>query len=212
MERLIRRSLLRLLTGEREIRLTRAVPSRDELREKFREIDALGLYVHIPFCEQICPYCPYNKELYDSDLADAYVGAVKREIDLYGDIAAGKPITSFYIGGGTPTTMLESGLADIIGHVRERFDLHCDIHMESHPNHLSAANLSAIKSLGVRHLSIGVEALVDRHLKTLCRPVHREPSQRGRGQGDVARVHVRERGCDVRSAGPDLQGDRRDRS
>jgi oxygen-independent coproporphyrinogen-3 oxidase len=170
MERLIRRSLLRLLTGEREIRLTRTAPSPDELREKFKQIDALGLYVHIPFCEQICPYCPYNKELYRSDLAAGYVRAVKREIDLYGDIAAGKPVTSFYIGGGTPTTMLQSGLADIIGHVRQTFDLQCDIHMESHPNHLSAANLRAIKSMGVQHLSIGVEALADRHLKNLCRP------------------------------------------
>jgi coproporphyrinogen III oxidase-like Fe-S oxidoreductase len=170
MEQLVRRSLLRLLTGEREIRLTRAVPSPDDLREKFKQIDTFGLYVHIPFCEQICPYCPYNKELYRSDLADRYLRAVQKEIDLYADIAAGKPVTSFYIGGGTPTTMLQSGLADIIGHVRQTFDLQCDIHMESHPDHLSAANLCAIEALGVRHLSIGVESLVDRHLKTLCRP------------------------------------------
>ena len=170
MERLMRRSFLRLLTGEREIRLTRMVPSPSELRKKFEEIDSLGLYVHIPFCEQICPYCPYNKELYSSDLAEGYVRALKREIDLYADIVAHKPVTSFYIGGGTPTTMLHRGLAEIIEHVRQTFDLQCDIHMESHPNHLSAANLSAIESLGVQHLSIGVEALVDRHLRTLCRP------------------------------------------
>ena len=106
IERLMRRSLLRRLTGEREIRLTRLVPSPGELRRKFEEIDALGLYVHIPFCEQICPYCPYNKELYRSDLAEGYVRALKREIDLYSDIVADRPITSFYIGGGTPTTML----------------------------------------------------------------------------------------------------------
>jgi len=166
----MRRSFLRLLTGEREIRLTRTAPSPDELREKFKEIDSLGLYVHIPFCEQICPYCPYNKELYSSDLADGYVRAIKREIDLYADIVADRPVTSFYIGGGTPTTMLHSGLAEIVGHVRRAFDLRCDIHMESHPNHLSADNLHAIESLGVRHLSMGVEALFDRHLKTLCRP------------------------------------------
>ena len=166
----MRRSLLRLLTGEREISLTRAVPSPAELRTKFEAIDSLGLYIHIPFCEQICPYCPYNKELYRSDLADGYVRALKREIDLYSDIVADKPVTSFYIGGGTPTTLLQNGLADIIGHAREVFDVRCDIHLESHPNHLSAGNLRAIKALGVEHLSIGVEALVDRHLKTLCRP------------------------------------------
>ena len=50
------------------------------------------------------------------------------------------------------------------------FNLQCDIHMESHPNHLSADNLDRIKSLGVQHLSLGVEALFDRHLKFLCRP------------------------------------------
>ena len=79
-------------------------------------------------------------------------------------------MTSLYIGGGTPTTMLHSGLADIIGHVRRTFDLRCDVHMQSHPDHLSAENLDAIEALGVRRLSIGVESLVDRHLKTLCRP------------------------------------------
>jgi coproporphyrinogen III oxidase-like Fe-S oxidoreductase len=170
IERVARGALLRLLTGERKIRLTRTVPSRDQLREKFAAIDTFGLYVHIPFCEQICPYCPYNKELYRGDLAAAYVGAMKREIDLYSDIVGGKPVTSLYIGGGTPTTMLHGGLGDIIGHLREAFDLRCDIHMESHPNHLSDANLSAIASMGVQHLSMGVEALADRHLKTLCRP------------------------------------------
>jgi coproporphyrinogen III oxidase-like Fe-S oxidoreductase len=170
IERLMRRSFLRLLTGEREIRLTRMVPSPSELRKKFEEIDALGLYVHIPFCEQICPYCPYNKELYSAERAAGYVRALKREIDLYADIVGDTPVTSFYMGGGTPTTMLHSGLAEIVEHVRQTFDLRCDIHMESHPNHLSADNLDAIESMGVQHLSIGVEALVDRHLRTLRRP------------------------------------------
>jgi len=170
MERLIRQLLLKLLTGEREIRFTRRIPSREELRAKLEGIDALGLYLHIPFCEQICPYCPYNKEIYRSDLAEAYVRAVRKEIDSYSDLVGNKPVTSFYIGGGTPTTMLHSGLADMIGHIRDVFNLRCDIHMESHPNHLSAGNLSRIKSMGIQHLSIGVEALFDRHLKSLCRP------------------------------------------
>ncbi len=166
----MRRSFLRLLTGEREIRLTRATPSQADLRDRFADIDSFGLYIHIPFCEQICPYCPYNKELYRDDLAGAYVRALKREIDLYSDIVADTPVTSFYLGGGTPTTMLHTGLEEIVAHARRVFDLRCDIHMESHPNHLGDENLRTIESLGVRHLSIGVEALFDRHLKWLCRP------------------------------------------
>jgi coproporphyrinogen III oxidase-like Fe-S oxidoreductase len=187
MVRLIRKLLLKLVTGESEIALTRRIPSRGELCEEFETIDALGIYLHIPFCEQICPYCPYNKELYRRDIAERYADAVKREIDFYSGIVGNTPITSFYIGGGTPTTMLNSGLVGILGHVRDVLNLQCDIHMESHPNHLSADNLSTIRSMGVRHLSIGVEALLDRHLKNLCRPYTvdgvREAIERATSQG-----------------------------
>jgi coproporphyrinogen III oxidase-like Fe-S oxidoreductase len=170
MEHLVRKLLLKSFTGESEVLLTRRTPSREELEHKFQHIDALGLYLHIPFCEQICPYCPYNRELYRRDVAERYAHAVKREIDLYADIVGDRPITSFYIGGGTPTTMLHSGLAEILEHIRDVLNLQCEIHMESHPNHLSASNLRRIASLGVQHLSMGVEALQDRHLQFLCRP------------------------------------------
>lgn len=170
MEHLIRQFLLRLLTGERALTLTRGGPTPEGLRAKLEGSPALGLYVHIPFCEQICPYCPYNKELYRQDLARRYVGAVRKEMDVYAGIMGAKPITSLYIGGGTPTTLLDRGLEEIIGHLREAFNLQCDIHMESHPNHLSADRLARIRALGVQHLSLGVEALCDRHLRFLCRP------------------------------------------
>jgi coproporphyrinogen III oxidase-like Fe-S oxidoreductase len=170
MERAIRQLLLRLLTRERALVLTKTIPSGEELRAKLASIDALGLYLHIPFCEQICPYCPYNKELYRDSLAERYCDAVITEMDFYAEIIGNKPVTSLYIGGGTPTTMLDSGLGKIIGHIRDVFNLQCDIHMESHPNHLSADNLGRIKALGVQHLSLGVEALFDRHLKFLSRP------------------------------------------
>ncbi len=170
MNQFIRRRLLTFLTGERNIVLARRPPTRDQLRTQFESISSLGLYLHIPFCEQICPYCPYNKEIYRSDVAAAYVRALGREIDFYADLVGDRAITSFYIGGGTPTTLLNRGLAGTVERIRGAFNLQCDIHMESHPNHLSADNLSAIRSMGVDHVSIGVEALVERHLKTLHRP------------------------------------------
>lgn len=170
MRNLVRKLLLKSLTGESQIRLIKGALGRETLARRFESIDALGLYLHIPFCEQICSYCPYNKELYRPDVAHRYAGAVKQEIDLYADIVGRRPITSFYIGGGTPTTMLHNGLSDILDHVREHLNLQCEIHMESHPNHLSADNLNYIASLGVQHLSIGVESLIDRHLRSLGRP------------------------------------------
>ncbi|MBN1571149.1 MAG: radical SAM protein [Acidobacteria bacterium] len=163
----IRTVIRRLLSGQSELALAGKEPV---LQQRFQQIKELGLYLHIPFCDQICPYCPYNKELYRPDSAAKYTRAVLKEIDTYADMMGKIPVTSFYIGGGTPTTMLRSGLAEVLDHVFKKFDMHCGIHMESHPNHLDAANLDAVASLGVRYLSIGVEALQDRHLRILKRP------------------------------------------
>jgi oxygen-independent coproporphyrinogen-3 oxidase len=157
----------RLLGIRGSLVLERRVPA---LASRLREIEEFGLYLHIPFCRQICPYCPYNKELYRPEVAKSYVRAVKREVDIYSAMLGRKPVTSFYIGGGTPTTMLGNGMSEILEHIRRAFHLQCDIHLESHPSDLSQENLQAVKDLGVRNLSTGVEAVQDHHLRTLHRP------------------------------------------
>ncbi|MDP8221572.1 MAG: radical SAM protein [Candidatus Stygibacter frigidus] len=170
VEKFIRNTFSRIFTGEKEIALSNVTPTLEDLNIKFLEIEELGIYLHIPFCEQICPYCPYNKEIFDPDIARKYANAVKKEIDLYSEVIGTKPVTSFYIGGGTPTTMLLHGLEDMIEYIYKTFNMQCEIHIESHPNHLSQANLDIIKSLGVQNLSVGVEALQDKYLKFLNRP------------------------------------------
>jgi coproporphyrinogen III oxidase-like Fe-S oxidoreductase len=184
------------------------------LETKLQGIDALGLYLHIPFCRQICPYCPYNKTLYDPELAESYARAVLREIDFYADLVGTRPVTSFYIGGGTPTTMLYSGLEQILERIFQRFDMQCGIHMESHPNDLTADNLEAIASLGVDHLSTGIEALQDHHLRTLHRPYTaaeaRAALQRAVNQGfqcvnaDIIFALPEQTVSEVRQAGKEL--------
>jgi len=166
----VRQRLRNALTGEKEIVLANRVPSSDELVNRCKDVEDLGIYLHIPFCRQICPYCPYNRMLYQPELAAQYTAAVKKEIAFYSGIISTRPVTSLYIGGGTPTTMLDSGLAQILESIHDAFDVRCDIHMESHPNDLSDRNLDKIRSMGVQHLSTGVEALQDRHLKDLGRP------------------------------------------
>lgn len=164
---ILRKQLRILFIGREDIALVDSVP---RLEGRFDRVDSLGLYLHIPFCRQICPYCPYNKELYQLETTRRYTQAVIKEIDLYTKHLRDTQITSFYIGGGTPTTMLVDGLPQIVEHIQNSFNLGCEIHMESHPNDLTDANLERIKALGVAHLSIGVEALQDHHLRTLCRP------------------------------------------
>lgn len=165
-----RNQIRKLLVKKPYVIIENKVPTYMYLESKFQNIDEFGLYLHIPFCKQICPYCPYNKEIYHPEVAEMYTLAVKKEIDLYSNLFNGKPVTSFYIGGGTPTTMLYSGLSNILKHIYKKFNMQCDAHMESHPNDLSKDNLDTIKSLGIKYLSSGVEALQDRHLKMLNRP------------------------------------------
>ncbi len=110
----IRRKISQKLTGEREIKFQNTIPDDYSIARNIHELDKIGLYLHIPFCNQICPYCPYNKEIFRDDMAKKYAKAVIKEVEKYADMMDGKPISSFYIGGGTPTSMLGKGLGDSV--------------------------------------------------------------------------------------------------
>lgn len=171
----IRRGVRSRLTGAADLVLLDRPP---DLARAFEGIDELGLYLHLPFCRKICPYCPYNKTLYQAPLADAYAEAVIREIDLYAPVVGGRTITSFYIGGGTPTVMLDHALDRIIRHIYGAFRMRCAVHMESHPNDLTEAALDAMLAMGVEHISIGIEAMQDEHLRALGRPYTADEARR----------------------------------
>ncbi len=173
-----RNKIRKLLSGANNVILKNNVPLYESLERNFYSINEFGLYLHIPFCRQICPYCPYNKEIYKPETAKLYVEAVKKEIDFYSSLFGSKPVTSFYIGGGTPTTMLHNGLYEILQHIHKNFNMQCDIHMESHLNDLSLDNLKTIKSFGIQNLSTGVEALEDKYLKFLNRPYNTKKAKK----------------------------------
>jgi len=70
-------------------------------------IDKIDLYIHIPFCKNMCPYCPYNKVKYDKKLIKPYVNAMLNEIEQYYKRLGKIEISSIYIGGGTPTNLID---------------------------------------------------------------------------------------------------------
>jgi oxygen-independent coproporphyrinogen-3 oxidase len=110
------------------------------------EVDAADLYIHIPFCKNLCPYCPYNRT------------------GLLGPIDIG----SIYFGGGTPTTVLED-LGSIIDHVRRCFRHDGLIAVETTPDYLDPETLSQLQTSGVNLLSIGVQSFDDRYLEEIGR-------------------------------------------
>lgn len=127
-----------------------------------------GLYLHVPFCKNLCPYCPYNRVEYSESLFATYERAVKQEINLYSSRLRGRSFTSLYIGGGTPTVNWQ-GLLSILHHLRERIGHVKAICVELHPGNMDADCLSALKEAKVTMLSIGVESTSDDLLEQIKR-------------------------------------------
>ena len=117
VSRFLRKKISSQFTKQDEIVFDNNIPSYELIAQKFREINEVGIYLHVPFCNRICPYCPYNKEIYSEIACRNYKDALIKEIDTYIPILSGIPVTSFYVGGGTPTTMIGNGMEEIINHV-----------------------------------------------------------------------------------------------
>lgn len=132
------------------------------------QLSSPGLYLHVPFCRNLCPFCPYNRIEYDDGLFAAYECAVKQEIDLYAARLGRASFSSLYIGGGTPTVNWR-GLLSILGHLRRRIGQVDDICIELHPGNMDTDCLSAMKDAGVTRLSIGVESTSDALLERIRR-------------------------------------------
>ena len=120
-----------------------------------------GAYVHVPFCEWICPFCPYNKVLARDDLAANYFTALHAEIEMYD---AG-PFTSLYVGGGTPT-LYPRHLADVL----EQIPVTGERAIEVLPLHATATRLRELKEIGFTAVSIGAQSFHDPVLRHLHRP------------------------------------------
>lgn len=123
------------------------------------------LYLHIPFCESLCPYCSFNRVVFDKDLCRKYHEALRKEIQLYKN--NGYDFTGIYVGGGTPTIMmdeLEKTLLTAKGCFRIR-----EISVETNPNHLTKEHVAILKRIGVNRLSVGVQSFDDELLKAMGR-------------------------------------------
>ncbi len=127
--------------------------------------EPLLLYVHIPFCEELCPYCSFFKVVYDEELAAAYFETLKKEILGYSE--KGFMFDEVYVGGGTPTVMPEH-LGSVIELIRSLWNIR-EISVETNPNHLQPSILGALKNFGVTRLSVGVQTFNDELLRKLKR-------------------------------------------
>jgi oxygen-independent coproporphyrinogen-3 oxidase len=128
------------------------------------------LYVHIPFCARICPYCAFYKERGDSSQTQRFCEALLGELDQWHDRV---PIAleTIFIGGGTPTTLTTAQLEFLLGGFRGRLDLSAlrEWTVEANPGSVSPRKAALLRSLGVNRISLGVQSWDDKLLELLGR-------------------------------------------
>jgi coproporphyrinogen III oxidase-like Fe-S oxidoreductase len=123
------------------------------------------LYIHIPFCEVLCPFCSFHRVQHRHAQAERYFAALREEIRLYH--AAGYRFTGVYFGGGTPTVE-PAELVETIGLVKALFGV-TEISVETNPKDLRPDVLGPLRAAGVTRLSVGVQSFDDRLLREMDR-------------------------------------------
>lgn len=132
----------------------------------------LALYVHIPWCERKCPYCDFNShEGFDAAIEPTYIAALLADLDSQLAWVQGRPLTSIFIGGGTPSLFSDRAIGQLLEGLAHRLTLPGDIEvtMESNPGSAEADRYKGYKAAGVNRLSIGVQTFSDPLLKQLGR-------------------------------------------
>ena len=154
-----------------------------------REIGEISLYIHIPFCRTLCPFCCFNRYLFQEDKARQYFKYLKRELDLY--IQKGFTFSDFYFGGGTPTILMDE-LEGFIDYLKAHFNVK-RISLETTPREVSRDNIARLKAAGVNRLSIGVQSFDDNIVKAMGRPFGPSEDMKRRvlmAQGEFDTVNV----------------------
>jgi len=135
------------------------------------------IYVHIPFCARICPYCAFYKDLLDRSQTSRFCEALLRELELNesrrrtGDRRSLLRPSTIYFGGGTPTALNIAQLESLLRGFHERLELSQLVEwtIEANPGSVSARKAALLKKFGVNRISLGVQSWDDELLKLLGR-------------------------------------------
>jgi oxygen-independent coproporphyrinogen-3 oxidase len=139
--------------------------SRPHLTDRVRHI-----YVHIPFCARICPYCAFYKELLDRSQTDRFCEALVRELQQHQQERELAPST-IYFGGGTPTALRTPQLGLLLTGLRDHLNLEqlVEWSVEANPGSVSPKKAELLRESGINRISLGVQSWDDDLLKLLGR-------------------------------------------
>lgn len=141
-----------------------------------------GMYIHIPFCHQICHYCDFNKVFFKNQPVDEYIEAIGKELAIMKlEGISFQNVETVFLGGGTPTSLSKKQLDRLLQIIHQYVDVASlkEFSTEANPDELTYGKLRVLKNGGVNRLSIGVQSFDAKLLKEIGRT---------HGPADVKRV------------------------
>ena len=132
----------------------------------------LSLYVHYPWCVRKCPYCDFNShEANDGFSEEAYLAALRADLESALPLIWGRKIYTIFIGGGTPSLLSAAGLDRLLSDIRTLLPLDgaAEITMEANPGTFESEKFRSYRASGINRLSIGIQSFNPLHLKALGR-------------------------------------------
>lgn len=146
-----------------------------------QSLPPLSLYIHFPWCVKKCPYCDFNShEVKNQFDENAYLDAVRTDLEAALPMIWGRKIYTIFIGGGTPSLMSAAGLDRLLSDVRTLLpiDSAAEITMEANPGTFEAEKFKQYRLSGINRLSIGIQSFNSRHLSALGRIHNGDEAQR----------------------------------
>jgi len=156
--------------------------------------DPLALYIHWPFCVSKCPYCDFNSHVREAVDQEAWADALLADMAYEAALTPGRPLSSIFFGGGTPSLMPPATVAALINAAEKHWGFTNDIEitLEANPSSVEAARFADLAAAGVNRVSLGLQSLDDAALVFLGRAHSVEESLAALGvaQANFARVNI----------------------
>ncbi|HJX03055.1 MAG TPA: coproporphyrinogen III oxidase family protein, partial [Dehalococcoidia bacterium] len=151
--------------GKKFLKLHSSIDDRVLEQPSRQIIPDTSLYIHIPFCRTLCPFCCFNRYLFKEEGTRQYFASLKRELSFY--IDKGFQFSDFYFGGGTPTILMDE-LLSFTDFLYKNFTVK-RISLETTPGEITDTNIRLLQQAGVNRLSIGVQSFDNSVVKAMGR-------------------------------------------
>jgi oxygen-independent coproporphyrinogen-3 oxidase len=134
--------------------------------------EPLAIYVHLPWCVRKCPYCDFNSHVRPDVLPEAeYVAALLADLDRDLELAAGRPVASVFVGGGTPSLFGTGSIAALLDGLAARLSFlpDAEVTMEANPGTVEHGRFAGYAQAGINRVSLGAQTFDTGRLRALGR-------------------------------------------